>query len=312
MLFRSVAPRHVGSSQTRARTHVPCIGRQILNHCATREAPAGRFLTTVPRGKPHRFSLVEKMDVVERALGLESRALGTSPTLSPTCTVNLGNTLPLFMPEFPHLCNEGDGGKTVGASSNHSFGRQGCPECPLSARLRAGCWEYGGKQDQPSPCSQDIKISGEAKARAALKCSNLSWKFMGCATKWAGQGPPGAAGTERDLLPGLTSSPLCFLAHPLPHLHPGSLLQRASHSLPGPLAFHFQGKVWQEISWSPPTLPASPQETHLPTPSLLHQLVTWLWEPSLCSQIAQQVIFIIIATIYSGINLYKPHRNPFY
>ena len=27
-----------GSSQTRARTHVPCIGRQILNHCATREA----------------------------------------------------------------------------------------------------------------------------------------------------------------------------------------------------------------------------------------------------------------------------------
>ena len=35
-----VAPQHVGSSQTRARTRVPCIGRQILNHCATREAPA--------------------------------------------------------------------------------------------------------------------------------------------------------------------------------------------------------------------------------------------------------------------------------
>ena len=34
-----VAPRHVGSSQTRARTRVPCTGRQILNHCATREAP---------------------------------------------------------------------------------------------------------------------------------------------------------------------------------------------------------------------------------------------------------------------------------
>ena len=34
-----VAPRHVGSSQTRARTRVPCIGRQILNHCATREFP---------------------------------------------------------------------------------------------------------------------------------------------------------------------------------------------------------------------------------------------------------------------------------
>ena len=33
-----VAPRHAGSSQTRARTRVPCISRQILNHCATREA----------------------------------------------------------------------------------------------------------------------------------------------------------------------------------------------------------------------------------------------------------------------------------
>ena len=38
-----VAPRHVGSSQTRARTRVPCIGRQILNHCATREAPLNLF-----------------------------------------------------------------------------------------------------------------------------------------------------------------------------------------------------------------------------------------------------------------------------
>ena len=35
---------HVGSSQTRARTRVPCIGRQILNHCATREARIKVFL----------------------------------------------------------------------------------------------------------------------------------------------------------------------------------------------------------------------------------------------------------------------------
>ena len=38
-----VAPRHAGSSQTRARTRVPCTGRQTLNHCATREA-LGDFL----------------------------------------------------------------------------------------------------------------------------------------------------------------------------------------------------------------------------------------------------------------------------
>ena len=35
-----VAPRHVGSFWSRARTRVPCIGRRILNHCATREALA--------------------------------------------------------------------------------------------------------------------------------------------------------------------------------------------------------------------------------------------------------------------------------
>ena len=32
-----------GIFQTRARTHVPCIGRQTLNHCATREAPGEGF-----------------------------------------------------------------------------------------------------------------------------------------------------------------------------------------------------------------------------------------------------------------------------
>ena len=33
-----VALRRVGSFLTRARTRVPCVGRRILNHCATREA----------------------------------------------------------------------------------------------------------------------------------------------------------------------------------------------------------------------------------------------------------------------------------
>ena len=38
-----VVLQHVGSSQTRARTHAPCIGRWFLNHCATREAHACMF-----------------------------------------------------------------------------------------------------------------------------------------------------------------------------------------------------------------------------------------------------------------------------
>ena len=42
-----VAPRHVGSSQTRARTRVPCISRQTLNHCTTREALQAGFLTSL-------------------------------------------------------------------------------------------------------------------------------------------------------------------------------------------------------------------------------------------------------------------------
>ena len=43
-----VAPWHVGSSRTRAQTRVPCIGRQILNHCATREVPALFFSVWKP------------------------------------------------------------------------------------------------------------------------------------------------------------------------------------------------------------------------------------------------------------------------
>ena len=41
-----VALRHVGSSQTRDQTRVPCIGRWILNHCATREVPTLTFFKT--------------------------------------------------------------------------------------------------------------------------------------------------------------------------------------------------------------------------------------------------------------------------
>ena len=38
-----VAPRHVRSSRTRDQTRVHCIGKQILNHCATREVPRGIY-----------------------------------------------------------------------------------------------------------------------------------------------------------------------------------------------------------------------------------------------------------------------------
>ena len=39
-----VALQHVGSSRTRTRTHVLCIGRRIVNHCTTREVPVYDYL----------------------------------------------------------------------------------------------------------------------------------------------------------------------------------------------------------------------------------------------------------------------------
>ena len=45
----------MGSSRTRARTRVPCIGRRILNHCATREAPFMFFIPAVLRHSSHYY-----------------------------------------------------------------------------------------------------------------------------------------------------------------------------------------------------------------------------------------------------------------
>ena len=38
-----VVPQHVGSSQIGDRTHVPCIGKWVINHCTTREVPRVSF-----------------------------------------------------------------------------------------------------------------------------------------------------------------------------------------------------------------------------------------------------------------------------
>ena len=44
-----VAPRHVGSSWTRGQTRVPCTGRRILIHCATREVLLIHFNANGPK-----------------------------------------------------------------------------------------------------------------------------------------------------------------------------------------------------------------------------------------------------------------------
>ena len=51
-----VAPQHGGSSKTRDLTHVPCIGRRILNHCATGEVLM--FLSISPSRDPSAAELL--------------------------------------------------------------------------------------------------------------------------------------------------------------------------------------------------------------------------------------------------------------
>ena len=53
-----IALQHVGSSRTRARTHVVCISRQILNYCGTREAPMPLFSMPIRPQLGGLFSLV--------------------------------------------------------------------------------------------------------------------------------------------------------------------------------------------------------------------------------------------------------------
>ena len=57
-----VAPRHVGSSWTRAWTHVPRIGRRILNHCATREVP-WKLLKSVENWKTNAINLCKSLQL---------------------------------------------------------------------------------------------------------------------------------------------------------------------------------------------------------------------------------------------------------
>ena len=82
-----VAPRHVGSSQTRVRTRVPCIGRQILNHCATREAPESLLTSGMVWGFGESFEWCHPYLSMER---------WASPLKPET---NLGTDSPMVLPE---------------------------------------------------------------------------------------------------------------------------------------------------------------------------------------------------------------------
>ena len=64
-----VAPRHVGSSQTRARTRVPCIGRQIVNHCTTGK-PSTAYLLRPVRHRFFNISFIKLQNTARNSIEL--------------------------------------------------------------------------------------------------------------------------------------------------------------------------------------------------------------------------------------------------
>ena len=98
------ALRHVGSSQTRARTRVPCIGRWILNHCATREVPKNNFLRL--------RCITDRRKVVTYTVYL-FLALNSDPTVTQD---NLGPDLASGCPCPPPAGEAPSSGRTAGSS----------------------------------------------------------------------------------------------------------------------------------------------------------------------------------------------------
>ena len=96
-----VAPRHVGSSQTRDRTCVPCIGRQILNDCATREVP-NPGLSDAPAQSP----LQPWLGLIEKIHYGAPKALGSLPHSPCHSACSRHTVLALFpqtlLPPFSH------------------------------------------------------------------------------------------------------------------------------------------------------------------------------------------------------------------
>ena len=101
----SVAPQHVESSQTRDLAHVPCIGRQVLNHWTTREVPVSILMS-----QHRRYNRVE--DVTSFG-DLQPLSLCSGPNYQPFSALQLPEMkLPVWLSrrssDFHSLCYTGD------------------------------------------------------------------------------------------------------------------------------------------------------------------------------------------------------------
>ena len=138
-----VAPQHVGSSQTRAQTRVPCIGRQILNHCTTREALY--YLLNVSRPCPS--SLQPRLclsphpawcglgQLLPPILSASSFPLKSTPACPPV--VLLGSAFARFFPheKFPQWLLSNKAESPVLSGSEKPLVVRPCHPLPVSPTL---------------------------------------------------------------------------------------------------------------------------------------------------------------------------------
>ena len=106
-----VAPRHLGSSWARARTRVPCIGRWILNHCATREVPyhpflpwSGRLACPAPLPLPPSLSMCYLHVLPPSPWSLHASHTGASSLVLHRPSSSLPPLLPHLTAVPPHCC----------------------------------------------------------------------------------------------------------------------------------------------------------------------------------------------------------------
>ena len=153
-----VAPRHVGSSQTRARTCVPCIGRRILNRCVTREAHDTPFLDLSTSGE------------------LPTSSEGQVPGLRGCWQLcrGLGN------PSYPVLFS---GGRSCVLGENDPGLREGLARSAAGGAygklLQWGCWGGGGEGSScPRPPTQGPQCGEPVPSSVTpLQGTEAIWKL---------------------------------------------------------------------------------------------------------------------------------------
>ena len=129
-----------GSSRSRNRTHISCIGRQILYHWATKEALLHVYLYIKYRNVSKWFCDMEK--IPSSCLCLVSKVRSQAEILVPT--LSLGKLLTISMPQFLCLQNRKNGSTPLMlplvSSVNDNQVCKVLPQCKFTANLSYFCY----------------------------------------------------------------------------------------------------------------------------------------------------------------------------